>query len=77
MNAVMIITVGIFLLIGAQIGAFLTALVESDGKGAIKCLFIPLYPFVYVKKQPKAKVFMWASCLSVVLIVVGTVLSSM
>jgi len=66
------ILVGITLAFLMQIGVFWIALSKAPGK-ALMCLIIPFYLYVYAKKEPHAKPWLWAWYAGIGLLIVGVI----
>jgi len=66
---------GLFLMIVMQFVIFGTALKNSPGH-AVLCLLVPFYVYVYARKTPSAKKFIYAWYGGLVLIIVGTMMLS-
>jgi hypothetical protein len=58
-----------------QVLIFFAAVRNSLPK-AMLCLVIPGYVYVYAKKDPQAKFFLWGWYLAIVLLVAGVVASA-
>lgn len=66
---------GLGLMVGMQVVIFCVAVKNSIPK-ALLCLVIPFYVYVYAKKDPQAKPFLWLWYFGVVLIVAGVIAAS-
>jgi hypothetical protein len=66
---------GLGVVFTVQILIFFVAIKNSLPKAMI-CLVIPGYVYVYAKKDPQAKVFLWGWYLGILLMVVGVVASA-
>lgn len=66
---------GLFLTIASQIAIAMHAFAANPLKG-LGCLFLPLYVFVYARKQPTSRRFMAAWYIGVALWIVGGVMVS-
>ncbi len=62
-------------MVGMQIAMFFVAIKNSPGS-AVLCLFIPFYVYVYAKKDPQAKPFLWAWYAGVGLLIAGVIASA-
>ncbi|MBI6856168.1 hypothetical protein YA0002_25750 [Pseudomonas cichorii] len=63
---------GLGLMVFMQIVIFCVAIKNSLPQ-ALLCLVIPFYVYVYAKKDPQAKVFLWAWYLGVLLLITGVI----
>jgi hypothetical protein len=73
----MILTMfGLFSIIGTQLAAFCMAISLKHNGEAIKCLLIPLYQWVYVRKEKKAKPLKWLTVAAIISLILGVVLSA-
>ncbi|MEN1835038.1 hypothetical protein AAIM60_19345 [Pseudomonas lijiangensis] len=63
---------GLGLMVLMQIVIFCVAIKNSLPQ-ALLCLVIPFYVYVYAKKDPQAKVFLWAWYLGVLLLIAGVI----
>jgi hypothetical protein len=43
---------------------------------AMLCLVIPFYVYVYAKKDPQARVFLWVWYLGIILLIAGVIASA-
>ena len=66
---------GLGLVLAVQVIIFCVAVKNSLPKAMI-CLVIPGYVYVYAKKDPQAKVFLWGWYLGILLMVAGVVASA-
>ncbi|ONH55828.1 hypothetical protein BLL36_06855 [Pseudomonas cedrina subsp. cedrina] len=66
---------GMALMVGMQFAIFCVALKNSLGS-AVLCLFIPFYVYVYAKKDPQAKPFLWAWYAGIGLLITGVIASA-
>ena len=67
---------GIFSIIFAQIATFIMAMYLGHVGDSLKCLFIPLYQWVYVKKEPKVKLIKWLTIVALISLIAGMFLTS-
>lgn len=67
-----LILLGFALLIGMQVAIFAVALAKAPQK-AVLCLFIPFFVYVYARREPRARPFLWAWYIGIVLLVAGGV----
>jgi hypothetical protein len=63
---------GLGLMIAMQVVIFCVALKNAPPQ-ALLCLVIPLYVYVYAKRDSQAKIFLWAWYLGVVLLAAGVI----
>lgn len=63
---------GLGLMVAMQVVIFCVA-IKSSLPQALLCLVIPFYVYVYAKKDPQAKVFLWAWYLGVLLLITGVI----
>lgn len=66
---------GLFLMMAMQIVIFVIALAKAPFK-AFLCLLIPLYVYVYARREPKAKPFLLAWYAGVGLLALGVITAS-
>lgn len=66
---------GLALMIAMQVVIFFVAMKNSMGS-AILCLFIPFYVYVYARKDPQAKPFLWGWYVGIALLVAGVIASA-
>lgn len=62
-------------MVGMQIAMFFVA-IRNSFDSAILCLLIPFYVYVYAKKDPQAKPFLWAWYAGVGLLIAGVIASA-
>jgi hypothetical protein len=70
-----LILTGLFLMVAMQIAIFCIAIVRSPGS-AVLCLIVPFFVYVYARKEPRAKPFLWAWYTGIVLLTAGVIASS-
>lgn len=68
--AIYLLLSGLGLMVAMQVVIFIVAL-KNSLPHALLCLVIPLYVYVYAKKDPQARPFLWAWYTGVALLVAG------
>ena len=66
---------GLALTVAMQFAIFCVALKNSLGN-AILSLFIPFYVYIYARKDPQARPFLWGWYLGIALLVAGVLASA-
>ncbi|TBU99367.1 hypothetical protein DNJ95_00380 [Stutzerimonas kirkiae] len=73
--AILLILSGLFLMVAIQVAIFCIAIVKSPGN-AVLCLIVPFFVYVYARKEPRARPFLWAWYTGIGLLTAGVIASS-